>query len=135
LKENEKKPFKAGNAKTLIETLGKGHIIDNPSEADYILVGSSDKEKYKPQAITWNKLIDMIPGVVEPDIDRKSVKFSDNQKQQQSKKRQVDSSNDTSTSDQPKKSKRDSTTTTSTSSPSSPSSNVLQGKLKRKTTD
>ncbi len=62
-KENEKKPFKTNSCHTLIEQLGKGSIVDTSAEADYIIISDKDKTPYGgKKTLTWNQLLDMIPG-------------------------------------------------------------------------
>jgi hypothetical protein len=100
-KENEKKPFKLKNCDTLIVSLGKGIIVTNEAEADYVLVGVSDKQR-RPgkKVISWNHFIDMIPGIEAGDVpefttvsattvsspsksDKKIVRFDDNKQVEQ----------------------------------------------------
>ena len=82
-KESEQKPLKLTNCHTLIEMLGKGKIVEEEVEADYVIISSSNKEKYSKTTLTWNQLIDKIPSVTEADFnqsvegEKKNVRFED----------------------------------------------------------
>jgi len=58
--ENESKHFHEQNFSTLIETLGRGEIIQNAFSADLILVSSHEKEKYRGQCLTWQEFFEVI---------------------------------------------------------------------------
>jgi hypothetical protein len=64
-KENERR---IENCKTLIVQLGKGVLEEDPSVADFVIVGAEPEQhfhRFPPtaQLLTWNQFIDLIPNL------------------------------------------------------------------------
>lgn len=73
-KENQKKDFKIKNAELLIVMLGKGNLVDEPSQAHFAITASTnhteapeETKQYSSSVVklNWNQLIEMIPGCKE----------------------------------------------------------------------
>eukprot|EP00158_Paraphelidium_tribonemae_P006542 Partr_v1_DN27875_c0_g1_i1_m22670 len=54
--------FRVENAKNLICVIGKGTVVDNLKDAQYVLRGSSDTTKYHGKVkYTWGEFLDLMP--------------------------------------------------------------------------
>lgn len=42
--------------------MGRGFIVDDPQQANYILIATNDKDNYPGRTLTWNAFLDLIPG-------------------------------------------------------------------------
>ncbi|KAJ3371612.1 hypothetical protein GGF31_003221 [Allomyces arbusculus] len=58
--ENAARVFRMENAELLVQKYGKGTIVSDPNNADWVLTSASDKSTYKGRVIDWTAFIKII---------------------------------------------------------------------------
>ncbi|KAJ3360913.1 hypothetical protein GGF32_007957 [Allomyces javanicus] len=58
--ENAARVFRMENAELLVQKYGKGTIVSDPNQADWVLTSASDKSTYKGRVVDWTAFIKII---------------------------------------------------------------------------